>query len=486
MYAPDKYQQPIIDAVIGRAGNIQVEAVAGSGKSSTLEAAAAECDRQDRKTTVICFAKAIQVSMEARLKKAGLKNVTASTIHSLGNRAISRALGAARVDGDKGRTIVAEIIGDSFEMRTVRGLAKRIVDLAKVTLVDPTREGIDSLVEHYSLDAADVNGDMEIIYDAVPKAMKLAAERPATIDFSDMVWLPHKLGLPVEQFDTVMVDESQDLNAIQRHIALATKAAQTITVGDERQAIFGFAGADVESMKKLRTELNAKPMPMSVCYRCPTSHLDLARKIVPQIEARPGAPVGEIVEATLSQAYPKMRDGDLILCRMNAPLAEIAMALIRAGKKASIKGRDLSSSLLSLVERWMRGLSLSDGLARLLAWQDREVVKLEKMNKASQIDAVMDRVATVVAISDGLRDVAALNARINSIFVENPTEGVILSSVHRAKGLEADRVMIYKPELLPWPKAMPGTWQYEQEMNLKYVALTRAKQSLWFVSEDES
>jgi superfamily I DNA/RNA helicase len=483
-YQADKYQRPIIDAVLGKTGNIQVNAVAGSGKSSTLEAAAGECEKQGRKTTIICFAKAIQTAMEARLKKAGFRHVTASTIHSLGNKSISRAIGAARLDGDKGRKIVEELVGTNYEDRTVRSLAKRIVELCKVTLTDPTREGIDSLVEHYDLDASDVNGQIETVYEVIPQAMKLAAERTATIDFSDMVWLPHRLGLPIEKFDTTMVDESQDLNAIQRHISLGTKAAQFVTVGDERQAIFGFAGADVESMRKLRVEMNAKPMPMSVCYRCPTSHLDLARQIVPQIEARPGAPAGEIMDAPLSQAYRKMTSGDLILCRMNAPLAQIAMKLIRDGKKASIKGRDISSSLLSLVERWMRGQTLSDGLARLQAWQDREVVKLEKMGKESQIDSVMDRVSTVVALSDGLRDVAALNQRINSIFVENPTEGVILSSVHRAKGLEADRVMIYKPELLPWPKTQPGTWQYEQEMNLKYVALTRAKQSLWFVSED--
>jgi DNA helicase-2/ATP-dependent DNA helicase PcrA len=66
---------------------------------------------------------------------------------------------------------------------------------------------------------------------------------------------------------------------------------------------------------------------------------------------------------------------------------------------------------------------------------------------------------------------------IDSMFVKDKTEGIRLSSIHKAKGLEADRVYILHPEKLPHPMAKTEEAQ-RQEWNLKYVAITRAKHLL--------
>ncbi len=58
-----------------------------------------------------------------------------------------------------------------------------------------------------------------------------------------------------------------------------------------------------------------------------------------------------------------------------------------------------------------------------------------------------------------------------------------LSTIHRAKGLEANRVFFLNPSQVPHPKAVMD-WEKVQEMNCKYVALTRAKQTLFFVKEE--
>jgi len=71
-----------------------------------------------------------------------------------------------------------------------------------------------------------------------------------------------------------------------------------------------------------------------------------------------------------------------------------------------------------------------------------------------------------------------LKSTIDELF-SDAQASIWLSSVHRAKGLEADRVFIIRPEQLPPRWSKPGTWQYEQELNLKYVAMTRAKKELW-------
>jgi superfamily I DNA/RNA helicase len=108
------------------------------------------------------------------------------------------------------------------------------------------------------------------------------------------------------------------------------------------------------------------------------------------------------------------------------------------------------------------------------------VSKLARSGKERKAEALADKVDTIHALAEGLNSVRGLEHRIDSIFSDEKA-GVVCSSVHRAKGLEAERVTIYKPSLMPHPRVAPGTWQYEQEQNLRYVALTRAKAELRMV-----
>ncbi len=63
--------------------------------------------------------------------------------------------------------------------------------------------------------------------------------------------------------------------------------------------------------------------------------------------------------------------------------------------------------------------------------------------------------------------------------------GVTLSTVHKAKGLENDRVFILRPDLLPLKRENQQPWEKMQELNLKYVAITRAKKALFFVEANK-
>jgi superfamily I DNA/RNA helicase len=481
-FEPDKYQAPVIEAAAAQEGHIQVNAVAGSGKSTTIEEAAKRAPGRGR---IIAFNKSIATAMTDRLQRAGIRHASASTIHAMAYGTVMRHLQADKVDGLKGHRIATELVGKGRDKASLRNLVYRLSSLCKTTLTTPDPEGIELLIQHFDLDVMDLDRDPEVLYDLVPKALEKAKEETKVIDFDDQVWFPIIFDLPLARWDFLFVDESQDLNPVQRELALKTRASQIITVGDSRQAIYGFAGADVHAMNVLREKLDATEMPLSVCYRCPSSHLDLAREIVSNIEARPGAPEGIIDNPSRSTAVRDLKEGDLVVCRTNAPLGELGMELIRKGRKVTIKGRDIGTSLLLLCDRWMGGGTLDDGITQLLQWQERETSKLIKNDREADAQRILDRVDTVIALSDGCRSVADLRERIQDIFDDNPTDGVTLSSVHRAKGLEANRVMIYKPDLLPWPWATPGTWQYEQEMNLRYVALTRAKETLWFVEDKE-
>src|SRR5690606_15419074 len=166
----------------------------------------------------------------------------------------------------------------------------KLVDLARVTLTDLGDPGaLERLCLHHGFDIFD-----EAI-SAVPKIIRRGidnAERYKEIDFTDMIYLPLQWNLQPPQVSCLLVDECQDLNAMQLELALRMRApsGRMLFVGDASQAIYGFAGASADSFWRIKEITGATELPLSICYRCPSSHLDLARSIVPQIEARPDAP----------------------------------------------------------------------------------------------------------------------------------------------------------------------------------------------------
>jgi len=60
-----------------------------------------------------------------------------------------------------------------------------------------------------------------------------------------------------------------------------------------------------------------------------------------------------------------------------------------------------------------------------------------------------------------------------------------LSTIHRAKGLEAKRVFILNFNDLPHFKPNQKPWERIQEQNLKYVAITRALNELYLVKSEK-
>ena len=89
--------------------------------------------------------------------------------------------------------------------------------------------------------------------------------------------------------------------------------------------------------------------------------------------------------------------------------------------------------------------------------------------------ALADKVVTLIFLSKLSNSIEDLKQKIRTIFTDE-IEGICLSTVHKIKGLEANRVFIVRPDLLPM-KTVKG-WQYLQEKNLEYVAITRAKTEL--------
>src|SRR5690606_17228490 len=117
-------------------------------------------------------------------------------------------------------------------------------------------------------------------------------------------------------------------------------------------------------------------------------------------------------------------------------------------------------------------------------WRDQKICALSKRKNPSQssFDYVNDQADALIAISDGCRDTSDMKNKINEIFQEKGYGGIVCSSIHKSKGLEAEHVSImdYGNVELFHQKMKPE--DFEQERNLHYVALTRAKKTLELVS----
>jgi len=383
---------------------------------------------------------------------------------------------------------IAEVKAFGFPV----GECVQLCTLARLFLLDFDADSFDS-----ALDAIAVRYDVDVsasLWGVVVEAVRNALCRGCTppesgawlVDFTDMVWLPFVCGMRPKQYDWVFVDECQDISPAARKLMMASvkRGGRTCWVGDPCQAINGFAGADSESFSAIIRETSARVLPLSVCYRCPTSHLAIARQWKPGIQARDGAPVGTIRTLERSDYVEDALRGDLVICRRNAPLIQLCFELIASGVSATVRGRaDMAKGIVKLATRASKTKAPGSFADRLDAFEAKESAKLRTRARTAYdaeqaIEALGDRVECVRVIqrSSGAETVDALTAAIAKIFSSDEAD-VTLSSVHRAKGLEADRVVILEHDRLMSTRARQQ-WQIEQEEHLAYVAYTRAKHDL--------
>lgn len=497
-FIPSKYQQDIFDFIQHGNGNSVINALAGSGKTSTI-VNAVKLIPSTCNALFIAFNKEIVKELEKKL--AGVKNVQVKTLHSLGLLMIRRNLGTnIEIDEYKYRTFIKKNIkqlsSTDFDKMTTKLIQQytdnviQLCDLGRYNLAQCEKDLLQVSARH----------DIPIIDDecnAVLNVMKWGRENTTSIDFTDMVWLPYELTLnPIGlQYDYIFIDECQDLNAAQRELFLRCfrRGTRFIAVGDKKQAIYSFAGADAESFAKLQNLPNTTTLPLPISYRCPKKVVNLANQFVDTMECREGAPDGEIVH---NVSIKDIHDGDMVLCRTKMPLIKLYMRYLRMGVKSYVRGQDIGLNLLRMVdktEQIVLNVSLQkDGVfARLyddlFEERNRLMIKrgmdLEDATLSNQIMNKYDSIKALEILAEGLTSARDLHDRIENVFAES-ADGVCLSTIHKAKGLEANNVYILCKTLMP-SRLATQDWEKEQEQNLMYVAYTRAKYKLGFVSETE-
>lgn len=498
-FVPSTYQQNIFDYILNEHGNLLIEACAGSGKTKTLTEIIKLIDPSKR---ILFCAFNKDIVKDITKKTQGFTNVDVRTIHSLGLLMLRNNLGRVIVPNE---TKYESYLKSNLKKLTTTSIFSlgrkkyynyinniiRLFGYFRYNLCQ-TEKDCEGLIRKYGI---------EIIADEVSIVLHLAEWGKSfleEIDYTDMVWLPTVLNLQPYglQFDYILVDECQDLSTAQRELVLRCKKMGTryVFAGDQHQAIYGFASSDVESFAKISQITNMKALPLSISYRCDKRIVNFAKCIVNVIEENKDNADGEIL---FDAKIQDVQDGDMILCRNNAPLIKLYNDLLKLGRKCSIKGKDIGLNLKKMVEETNNEILNVDlnkegvflELYKALFTKRNEIMRdrnldLRSANETSDISTYLDQIRALEAISEGLTTKEELVSRIERMFTDKKEEGISLSTIHKAKGLEADNVYIACRSLMPC-KSATLDWEKEQEKNLQYVAYTRAKHKLAFLNEDD-
>lgn len=480
------YQERIFGfcTAVSGAGNAVVEAVAGSGKTTTLVEAVRRISARSS-SIFLAFNKAIANELASR-------GVNARTFHSLVYGIVLHHVGARTINTNK----LVDLVRDNLSERDVqlyKAFTIKLVGLARqlgIGCLVPDQEAVwCDLAEHHDLELDNDDADYSRAIDLSRKLLQASYDSDQ-VDFDDLMYVAVRDGLTLPKFDFVFVDEAQDTNAIQR--AILRKVMHTnsrlIAVGDPAQAIYGFRGADSDSLDLIAQEFNCTRLPLTVSYRCPTSVVEYARTWVSHIQPAPGAPAGTVSHRGTSWKPEDFVARDLIVCRTTKPLISTAYQLLRARVPAKVMGREVGRGLTSLINK-MRAKGIDALVSKLQAYTRREVEKAVARGNDAKAEAVTDRTETILFMIDTLpetdRTIPNLVRTLESMFTDDAGNTVVLATIHKAKGLEADRVYWLNSSKCPskWAKK---EWQQQQERNLCYVAVTRARGELITIEDSDA
>lgn len=477
-------------------GSCVLSAVAGAGKTTAIVEG---IDKWISGTSVVlAYNKKIGDEISEKLKKREIdwKKAEAGTCHSLGLRAYRKSFPNCKINEEK----VSDLFNLYFDSEDIvspyKGIVLSLVSLAKqraIGIVSPIAETSNwtSIWDHFDLlgDSTDPEKKppQDEIIEAAQKLLVLSNKTTAIVDFNDMIYLPVHLKVRFWQYDNVFVDEAQDTNPARRMLVkcLVKPGGRVIAVGDPHQAIYGFTGADNDSLDQIKNLFNAVELPLSVTFRCPKTVVTFAKQWVNHIESAENSIVGTVSSISRSDLMVrKDLDGNsAILSRVTRPLVSLAFELIRNKIACKVEGRDIGQGLKKLATRWssVKNINvLEDKLADYLAKQKK---RLEGKKNEGALQQIVDTVDTINVIIAQCRFeqkqyVSDIIAHIDALFADDVKGVLVLSTIHKSKGREWKTVFWLDRRNTCPSRYAKQQWQKDQEINLMYVAATRAQESL--------
>ena len=499
-------------------GNLILEAVAGSGKTFTIIEMLIAINHHfpQARCALMSFNAKVRDELKERVRTKNIRNTEVNTVHGFAFTAFKSHFGPRKPNSYKLPDLLDPLLKQFKLTYKFSPPICQAVSIAKDTGMElffpNTTAEWKKLIDYHDISWDEDKLPLGAFINLCADLFRLSTQNTDKIDFSDMIWMPLKHGLQFPQFDFVFIDEAQDTNATRREVAkrmlkqgndnvvqeafaVALKKGRLIAVGDRHQAIYGFTGADNDALDILKKEFNAAELPLSTCFRCSKSVIRHAQSIVPHIQPRTGAIEGAVNlqmpeynfhQNLFSQSFPDLQRS-AILCRKNAPLISLAFQLLSKRIPCRIEGRDVGQELIRLCKKHS-----SPGDSKQKLSQSLQLHLNQQAQKLSpyKLDLLSDKITAINSILQlpFITSVNQLYQEIEQVFSDyDPTKPprLTLSSVHKSKGLEWPTVYLFGRNL--WMPSQYATqpWMEEQEQNLIYVAITRAKETLYEITVEE-
>jgi len=483
------------EAIIQSVGNIRINAVAGAGKTTTLIHYAASRPVNAR-LLYLAYNRSVRVEAQKRFAAHGLHNVQVESAHSLAYRAIvpshnykvraqayktheiAALLGLASTGEKHSEYILANHI-NRFITFFCNSNAQKVSELDYRSSV--SGEKAQAFVQHYypqivhgaRLLLAKMNkGEIEIIHDFYLKK--------------------YQLSNPVLPYDYILFDEGQDASPAMLHIFLAQQATKII-VGDGHQQIYSWRYA-VNSLERV----GFPSFELSTSFRFGSAVARLAGAVLQwksylYDEAKSPTIYGKgkasVVKTSATLARTNL---GLLVSAINYITAQPHVKhLYFEGNINSYTYADDGASLYDVLNLHNNNPSgIRDALLRSM----KDIDELEDyIEKTEDVQLGM----MVAVVKEYGSEIHTLIKRLKSLHVgdtDKEKAEMIFSTVHRAKGMEYDVVhlvadFITEARLQKWKEEegeAADVLQKEklnEEINLLYVAVTRAKSALHIPEE---
>ena len=345
----------------------------------------------------------------------------------------------------------------------------------------------------------------------VDECLRSYKENLEMYDFTDMLEsFPEEGFRSCPAFKLCFVDEAQDLSPIQWDIAhiLDEKSDRMYCAGDDDQAIYRWAGADVDHF----INLDGGSETLSQSYRIPLEVHRLAERVVGRIDKRflkdykPRVDSLGSVRRIFSIEEMDMSEGSwLVLAQAGYQLQPVATELKSSGYLYEYRGhRSISEKLSDAVNGWEQlrkgrdipgatarkiyaymsvGDRITRGFKKLPGLEDQDIVNMQSLTAHHGLlaDESMIWSEAMNKIPDGDRAYVTALLRRGEKFNGEPR--ITVSTIHGAKGGEADNVVLFT-DLSP---------AAEQQMNVNsddmhrlfYVGVTRTKENLFIVEPQD-
>lgn len=464
IHPPTPEQSAILDFVATRTDNLMIRAYAGCGKTSTLELIDKSLSTTPK--LLLCFNKSIQIEAKERM----LPSTIVKTFNGLGHSIWADATGRRlTLDTKKIQTIYKSIIEEvpRPERQEYWNWADQVyagVNFARaIGYIPPSHaKAHKALCDFHAVERLLDETPVPEVRALIDKVLNISIAQAynGVIDFNDQIYMPALFQGVYPTFPLVLIDEYQDLSPINRKMVekLCGRSRQ-IGVGDEAQAIYGFRGADADSMPTAIEQFNMEVLPLSLTFRCPSNIVDNVRWRVPNFKAfNQGGKIETI------DKYDELEENAAVICRNNAPLLSVAMKEVLKGNSVDVSGVDIGQRVIRTMEKLGSDtMTQRQTISAIQDWLD------EKLSMDSK--TAPDLAACMIEFAKHGKTLSQAIHYAKHLF-ENSRGTLRFMTGHKSKGLEFDHVYHLESGLLG---------KQNQDENVHYVIDTRPKKVLSYI-----